>query len=151
MITHVAFFTANEEGDAETVRLALIQPGIAINAPARIQMHTALTLACASGHNEIVTMLLSRGDIDVNAKDNKRELQTALMWACKKGYESIVKLLLAREDVDVDAKYTLEMTVLMGACLQGHEDVVEMLLAREDVNVNAKDKEGKTALIEACY
>lgn len=74
-----------------------MQTDIKINAHnlALEYQHTALTSACALGHDKIVQLLLAREYINVNTTDYRRG-RTALMWACENGHEGVVKLLLAR-------------------------------------------------------
>ena len=50
----------------------------------------------------MVTLLLSRGDITVNSRDN--EGVTALLWAATIWHEAVVKLLLSRSDIEVTSQ-----------------------------------------------
>lgn len=70
---------------------------------------TVLILACSNKNTEIVNMLLSKKDIDVNAMykdyiDGKRK-ETALTFALKNNDDEIVKNLLANLNIDVNISY----------------------------------------------
>ena len=68
---------------------------------------TALMLASASGHTEVVRLLLEwEADIDLQEKEDGF---TALLLASATGHTEIVKLLL-EQDADLDAKAKNGMT-----------------------------------------
>lgn len=62
---------------------------------------TALHHACANGHDEVVTHLLSHGRLLVNKADNNGG--TALHWAASGRHATILKQLLAFPSVDSSA------------------------------------------------
>ena len=101
-------------------------------------------LAAINGKTEIVKLLLTRPDIDINAKDNNGD--TPLMLAAINGKTEIVKLLLTRPDIDINAKDNNGDTPLMLAAINGKPKIVELLLARRDIDINAKDGTGSTAI-----
>ena len=104
----------------------------------------ALSWAEEKGREAVVKLLLGRGDVDVNLKDNSG--RTPLSWAAVTGHEAVVKLLLGRGDVDVNLKDDSGRTPLSRAAEEGHEAVVKLLLGRDDVDVNSKDNSGRTSL-----
>jgi len=108
---------------------------------------TALTWASRKGHDEVVKVLLERGDVDPDRADTGYG-QTPLSWAAENGHEGIVKMLFEREGVNPDQKDTLYgQTPLSWAAENGHEGIVKILLEREDVNPNQADTEyGQTPL-----
>ena len=108
---------------------------------------TPLTWAAIRGYEEVVKMLLERGDVNPNRAEAECE-KTPLWLACSYGHEGVVKLLLKREDVNsnqADTEYG--QTPLWQACSRGHEGVVKLLLERGDVNPNQADTDcGQTPL-----
>ena len=114
----------------------------------------ALILACENGHIEIVKMLLTRSDIDVNksacAIDVNKAYNdgcTALMCAIIKGNIEIVQILLDRSDIDVNKS----ACALSEACEYGYIEIVKMLLDRSDIDVNKADNDGWTPLMRAIF
>ena len=84
---------------------------------------TALMLAAASNHLEIVKFLISNG-ANVNQADNGGG--TALIYAVWKGYKDIVALLL-KKDADIYAKTRDGRTPLSVAKHYGHTEIEKML------------------------
>ncbi|CCX33284.1 Similar to Putative ankyrin repeat protein RBE_0317; acc. no. Q1RJR6 [Pyronema omphalodes CBS 100304] len=103
--------------------------------------------SCENSCEDVVKLLLSREDIEVNAKDN--DGKTELKFACDNGREGAVELLLAREDVEVNAKDTFGTTALMWASpparFANREPISSPLLDWKDIDVDAKDNDGNTA------
>jgi len=88
---------------------------------------TALTLACAGGHEELVTLLLSRG-ADNEHRDKKGF--TPLILAATAGHDKVVDILLNHgADIEAQSERTKD-TPLSLACSGGRYEVVEILLAR---------------------
>ena len=108
---------------------------------------TALTWAALRGQQEVVRVLLERGDVNPNRADTKHG-RTPLSWAAGNGHEGIVKVLLERKNVNpdqVDSQYG--RVPLAWAAGSGHEEVVKTLLEREGINPdNAGIKDGRTPL-----
>ena len=97
---------------------------------------TPLIWAAVRGHEEVVKMLLERGDANPDLADDNWN-QTPLMWAAKLGHEGVVKVIVERENVNPDkASPVYDPAALYLAATYGHEGVVKMLLEREDVNPN---------------
>jgi len=137
---------------------------------------TPLTWAARSGHEEVVKVLLGRGEVDPDKPDNdgrtplsiavmnegvvkillgREEVnpdkpdnggRTPLSHAAGRGHESVVGVLLGREEVSPDRPDNGGLTPLSFAAVYGHERVVETLLQREEVNPNKRDDDGQTPL-----
>ena len=88
---------------------------------------TALTLACAGGHTELVTLLLARGA----AKEHRdKKGFTPLIHAATAGHTAVVEILLDHGvDIEAQSERTKD-TALSLACSGGRFEVVELLLQR---------------------
>jgi ankyrin repeat domain-containing protein 50 len=107
---------------------------------------TALHIAAARGHEEVVQLLVARHDVAADSKDNKDK--TPLWHAVRRGHEAVVGLLAARADVNIDSMDKKGRTPLWCAFEYGGEAVMEQLLIC-GADVNAKDLDGNTALSQA--
>ena len=103
---------------------------------------TALTIACAFGHLEVVKLLLKAEANPNHRKEDKGT--TALMIAAKNGFSDIVQQLLEygadpniEQHIPVNEVFitsslpktdTIGYTALIYACLQMHSEVVKLLL-----------------------
>ncbi|CAL1532640.1 unnamed protein product [Lymnaea stagnalis] len=88
---------------------------------------TALTLACAGGHAELVTLLLSKG-ADIEHRDKKGF--TPLILSATAGHVDVVEILLDHgADIEAQSERTKD-TPLSLACSGGRYEVVELLLNR---------------------
>ncbi|KAF5691946.1 ankyrin protein [Fusarium denticulatum] len=104
---------------------------------------TPLSYAARYGHEEVVRILLSRGDIDPNSEDTICK-ETPLSWAAKNGHATIVQLLLEKEGILADHKG--QQTPLSVAAENGHAATVRLLLSRHDVDPNSTDQQRRTPL-----
>lgn len=100
--------------------------------------YTALMCACAVGATEIVAILLSRIDIDVNHHSNCG--YTALMCACSVGHHNVAAILLNHKGVHVNARNREGQTALILASMEGHRDIVSRLLLDGRTDISAIDK-----------
>ena len=91
----------------------------------------ALIIAALNGRTEIVSNLLLRQDINVNAA---LDGATALMLAAGNGHTEIVSTLLSQGGIDVDAKTSDGSTALTIAARGGQAEAVSALLSRNDVD-----------------
>ena len=97
---------------------------------------TPLLWAAVQGHEEVVNILLERGDVNPNLEDCKWD-RTPLSWAARQGHERVVKLFLERGDMNPgQASPVHGQTALFLAAAFGHEEIVKMFLKREDINPN---------------
>ncbi|XP_050138345.1 ankyrin repeat-containing protein P16F5.05c-like isoform X2 [Malus sylvestris] len=101
---------------------------------------TALHMASANGHLQIVEYLISRG-VDLNATNE--EMNTPLHWACLNGHvEVIKKLILAGANLSVLNSY--ERTPVDEAVSRGKMDVLDA------VNVAAAQVELRDVSVSWC-
>ena len=106
-----------------------------------------LLFAASTGYDEVVTLLLSKDDVDLNLKDwNGR---TSLWLSTVNGHEAIVKLLLETGKVDVDSKDEYGSTPLLEAAGRGHEAIVKLLLKTGKVDIDFKKIYDGTPLCRA--
>ena len=108
---------------------------------------TALTWAAMRGNGEVVSILLKRGDVNLDQPDTDYG-RTPLSWASVNGHEEVVKMLLEREGVNPNQTDTSDhWTPLLHAVWHRKDRVVKVLLEREDVNPNQADSiYGRTPL-----
>ncbi|XP_055381299.1 ankyrin repeat and KH domain-containing protein mask isoform X2 [Condylostylus longicornis] len=87
---------------------------------------TALTLACAGGHEELVELLISRG---ANIEHRDKKGFTPLILAATAGHEKVVDILLKHgAELEAQSERTKD-TPLSLACSGGRYEVVELLLS----------------------
>ena len=88
---------------------------------------TALTLACAGGHEELVNLLISRG---ANIEHRDKKGFTPLILAATAGHDKVCEILLDHNaDIEAQSERTKD-TPLSLACSGGRYEVVEVLLRR---------------------
>ncbi|CAF3555455.1 unnamed protein product [Rotaria sp. Silwood1] len=88
---------------------------------------TALTLSCAGGHEELVTLLLQRG---ANIEHRDKKGFTPLILAATAGHANIVARLLENgANIEAQSERTKD-TALSLACSGGRQEVVEVLLKK---------------------
>ena len=119
---------------------------------------TPLMMASKPGGTEMVELLLSRPELDVNlALDTgpgrcvgfDGQGATALSIASKYGKNKVVKLLLANNRTLVNKVDAVGRTPLSVACEMGREEVVELLLSYPETDVTKPDDSGQTPLMKA--
>lgn len=133
-----------------------------------------LSTACASGHKDIVLLLIERG-ADVNETDDSFYLGTPLLRASRYGHGEIVNILLnagAKIHLASDERKPIHFaktpevaalllengasitdltdgekgeTPLIAAVMQGNLDVADFLLSKGG-SINDRNKKGETAL-----
>ncbi|XP_048578543.1 ankyrin repeat and KH domain-containing protein 1 isoform X2 [Nematostella vectensis] len=88
---------------------------------------TALTLAAAGGHDELVQLLLAKGS-DIEHRDKKG--CTPLILSATAGHNSTVEILMEHgADIEAQSDRTKD-TALSLACSGGRQEVVELLIAK---------------------
>ena len=77
------------------------------------------------GQVEIVRLLLSKSDIDINKSADLGA--TALYIASQKNYVEVVRLLLSKSDIDINRASDYGFTPLEMANDQGYTELVKLL------------------------
>ncbi|XP_069508766.1 ankyrin repeat and KH domain-containing protein 1 isoform X2 [Ambystoma mexicanum] len=102
-------------------------PTVDIEAHTESNHDTALTLACAGGHEELVSVLIARG---ANIEHRDKKGFTPLILAATAGHVGVVEILLDKGgDIEAQSERTKD-TPLSLACSGGRQEVVDLLLAR---------------------
>lgn len=137
---------AAQLGSLQLVQL-LTASGAEPNCRYSLDDWTALQCAIASGHDDIVHVILEAG-ADINASPSKEYGRTALQEAASQGDSRYVRLLLQRSaDVNAPAGKVRGVTALQAASIQGHLAVVVQLLhAGADINGKPSENQGRTSL-----
>ncbi|KAF2011039.1 ankyrin [Aaosphaeria arxii CBS 175.79] len=120
------------ENDREATLLRMLSLGADVNTtegPNMIWAHwTPLLYAAKENHPSIVKILLSRPDIDVNARLPESQ-QTALSIASQEGWTNVVSLLIAHPSTDLEATEGKHgQTPLSLAAERGYDDIVALFL-----------------------
>ena len=129
------------------MELLLAKSDIDIHKPSN-NGSTVLLAAVSGNHLEILRVLLSRSEMDVNGLahlqiGNRRVPLAALLIACDLGYVEIVQLLLSKSEIDIN--YAIVDvngsrngdSALSCAAFKGHIKVVRLLLAQPKILVTA--------------
>ncbi|KAF4077299.1 hypothetical protein AMELA_G00206420 [Ameiurus melas] len=104
-----------------------LYPSVDIDAHTESNHDTALTLACAGGHEELVSVLIARG---ANIEHRDKKGFTPLILAATAGHVGVVEILLDKGgDIEAQSERTKD-TPLSLACSGGRQEVVELLLLR---------------------
>jgi ankyrin repeat protein len=106
--------------------------------------HTPLYRAALHGHVEVVRILLSRPEVDVNVQALGRD-RTPLHEAAYRGPAIIVKMLLDAPGILVNAADRAGFTPLHEAC-RCNPAAVALLLAAPNIDINLRNEKGATPL-----
>ncbi|MCP4747666.1 MAG: hypothetical protein GY874_16220 [Desulfobacteraceae bacterium] len=142
------FIGAATNGDVKWVKKWL-EAGADVNHANKNGITPLIATACFD-HIEIVKLLLSRPEIDVN-KTDVYDGETPLIAAACFDHIEIVKLLLSRPEIDVNLANSRGWTALFCATWNGHIDAVKELLSHPDIDVNKDSSRGWTALFCATW
>uniref|UniRef100_A0A7N8YNE5 Serine/threonine-protein phosphatase 6 regulatory ankyrin repeat subunit A-like n=1 Tax=Mastacembelus armatus TaxID=205130 RepID=A0A7N8YNE5_9TELE len=106
---------------------------------------TPLSLACSSGHQECVSLLLHHGASPMTRDYTHKK--TAIHAAAMNGHPECLRLLMSSntQHINVDIQDTNGQTPLMLAVLNGHTECVYSLLS-QGASVEKQDRWGRTAL-----
>ncbi|CAB1443078.1 unnamed protein product [Pleuronectes platessa] len=106
---------------------------------------TPLSLACSTGHQECVSLLLHHGASPMTHDYTHKK--TAIHAAAMNGHPECLRLLMSNNDqhINVDLRDTNGQTPLMLAVLNGHTECVYSLLS-QGASVENQDRWGRTAL-----
>jgi ankyrin repeat protein len=108
---------------------------------------TILMLAIRLDSKEIIDLILSKEDCDINATDKNKN--TALMLAIRLENKKILELILSKDDCDVNIVNNDGNTALMLGIILENKEIVKLLLERDDCYVNIVNNDDNTALILA--
>ena len=100
MAGHTPLMEACYPGGETIVSMLLGHEHIQVNKADFYYEETALMFAVNELSPELVRLLLTRDDINVNAQDKDR--CTALMYSCMNGNTEIVRILLEHKDIDIN-------------------------------------------------
>ncbi|XP_069826479.1 ankyrin repeat and KH domain-containing protein 1 isoform X2 [Dendropsophus ebraccatus] len=116
---------ASANGDQEPLLPAFAS--VDIDAHTESNHDTALTLGCAGGHEELVSVLIARC---ANIEHRDKKGFTPLILAATAGHAGVVEILLDKgADIEAQSERTKD-TPLSLACSGGRQEVVELLLSR---------------------
>ncbi|ERF73756.1 hypothetical protein EPUS_01010 [Endocarpon pusillum Z07020] len=133
LVPETKFMDAALRGDAILAK-QLLKRG---PTPSPKNLGLALHYATNCGHVEVVKLLFTCSDVDVNSKNTWK--QTPLSYAAERGHEEMVKLYLTRPDIDINSTDICGQTPLSLAAGRGHEAVVKLFLTRPDIDINSTD------------
>ncbi|KAH3761103.1 TKL protein kinase [Pelomyxa schiedti] len=113
---------------------------------------TPLWIASHNGHINVVELLVTKGNADVN-KATSGVGTTPLFVASQKGHIDVVELLVTKGNADVNKATSDDGTTpLYVASHNGHINVVELLVTKGNADVNkARSNDGITPLYVASH
>jgi ankyrin repeat protein len=130
------WFNAIKFGDIRTVK-HLIDSGIDINTKSENNHWTGLISAAIHNQPEIIKLLLSQNDIDVNCVGT--DGRGALM---RTSNSNIVKMLLDYPGIDVNIQGKNKYTALLSSSLNGFIDIVKLLLSHPKIDITIENDIG---------
>lgn len=136
------WFHAAQTGDCDTIKQLIGSIHINARDP---DGDSALMLACANEHEDLVKLLLKIPGIDINAQNNNGS--TALLVACHQQSMHIVELLLKNPGINVNVQNLDGMSALLWATVKEHEIIVEHLLSIPEIDINIKNNGGWSPLM----
>lgn len=104
---------------------------------------TPLMTAAMAGHEELVTLLLSRG-ADPSARCQRG--WGALSVACVFGFTGVVRALLRTGRVDANERDVLGLSALHNCCATGYAGTAHVLVSEGGADPRLRDKQGRTPL-----
>ena len=132
----------------EVLKILISHKGIAVNAVHTAEQNrTGLMLAASQGQSNIVEMLLSHSDIDVNFQDSNGD--TALGLAAEAGSKETIQALLRKTTIDINRVNDRGWSALYIAAKEDSQESVELLL-ENNADSSRKDKDFQaTAILRA--
>lgn len=139
-------YSASEKGHLQIVKMLVDQYGANVNFQIPVSSScchgwTALMIAAAEGHKDVVQYLLSKG---ANPNLRNQYGRTALMFPVNYGYLEIAKLLIDK-GADPNAVDENGRGMVIVATEKNHPGVLKLLLTA-GAKADVKNSEGKTAL-----
>lgn len=109
---------------------------------------TPLIEAVETSYLGMIDLLLSRDDIDVNARAPGRQSRTALVLATENGHVDVVEKLLARADIDINKPDGAGCTALSRAVRHAHIDSVQLFLGCSTIDLMLTDHLGHRSALD---
>ena len=135
-----AMHFAAMHGCVDVMKLLVAWPDSNVNLG--LGHRTPLHVASYGGFDQVVEVLMTRSDLDINAISGGSG-GTALQEAAKAGHLAVVKALLKREDTNVNGK---RPTALQQAITHGATPVAVYLISANGVDVNVQDRERRNCM-----
>lgn len=143
-----SFFDKVLEGNIPEIKKYL-DKGLDVNVKDKKNKATILHYACMLENVNLVIFLLTKTNIDINAKDKNN--RTALHYAVSKANIAIIINLLAQNNLDINAQEDIEgATALHIATNHNYVDIIALLLKYPGINRNLKNKD-KNSPLEIAY
>jgi len=121
--------------------------GVDVNTVSEDGDWSGLTIAAEENYPELLEILLSHPDIEINKTTEYYGSQwTALMVACGAGNSAIVSRLVEVPGLDINYQDEWGYTTAHMASVVGQADFVRILAETERVDWNKRDEEGRTPL-----
>ncbi|KAG6622120.1 TKL protein kinase [Phytophthora cinnamomi] len=139
----INFYECAAEGDLECLEEILDSGRVGVN-DVDVDGFTALMVAAAEGHRDVVRALLRRG-ADVGVRTHELR-STALHFAAKNGDAEIVAALCECDAAVVDCWNVNADTPLIWACIEGRAEAVKVLL-KHGADVNMLNQYGASTLL----
>ncbi|KAK1946533.1 Espin [Phytophthora citrophthora] len=139
----INFYECAAEGDLECLEEILESGHVGVN-DVDVDGFTALMVAAAEGHRDVVKALLRRG-ADVGVRTHELR-STALHFAAKNGDAEIVAALCECDSAVVDCWNVNADTPLIWACIEGRAEAVKVLL-KHGADVNMLNQYGASTLL----
>ena len=126
-------YQASNNGHSSSVEELLNDPRTDVNV--EVNSGTALYTAAEHGNTQVVRLLLSHYDIDVN-KLNARNQMSVLMIAVAKGHVGIVNLLIHHSQTDVNIIDAKDESAISIASKRGSLKLVKLILRCPKTNID---------------
>ncbi|KAL7683406.1 putative ankyrin repeat-containing domain-containing protein [Plasmopara halstedii] len=139
----INFYECAAEGDLECLEEIIESGHVNVN-DVDVDGFTALMVAAAEGHRDVVHALLRRG-ADVNIRTHELR-STALHFAAKNGDAEIIAALCESDARVVDAWNINTDTPLIWACIEGRAEAVKVLL-EYGADVDVLNQHGASTLL----
>lgn len=110
---------------------------------------TPLMLACISGFDITISLLLQVPNVDINAIEQETK-SNALMFAVNAGQKISVKRLLEYDSLNINDTDANNYTALHLAILLEEVEIVKLICKRKDIDMYKQTATGDTALHLAC-
>lgn len=135
---------ACQNNSIECAQVLIRFPQTNVNALSFKDKIAPIHFASHNGNQEIIYLLCSRDDLDVNCRTSGN--LTALHLACMNNKCQSVAALAIRDDVDFNAVNEKGATALHMAVTKGFFNVVDVLMSAPNINVDATLSNGKRAI-----